>query len=553
MFIVAYGIWKSRGSQNIKGYLLSDKNSNWLTVGLSIMATQASAITFLSGPGQAYADGMRFVQFYFGLPLAMIILSITAVPLYHKLNVYTAYEFLEKRFDVKTRTLAAFLFLTQRGLAAGFTIFAPSLVLSSLMDWNIYYTNLVIGAIVVLYTVSGGSKAVNQTQKTQMTIILVGMFLAAYLLVKLLPENVGFSEALHIAGKMEKLNVIDFEFDLSNKYNIWSGMIGGLFLMLSYFGTDQSQVGRYLGGASIAQSRMGLLFNGLLKIPMQFLILLVGALLYVFYLFSAPPAFFNQVILNDAKSGDLKNEIVLAENEFNRAFTERKAAALDLANQLNLNNDLVIQQKAEILKTKDAETQAQRNNVIELIKKDNPNADTNDTNYVFFSFVRDFLPIGLLGLIISVIFSASMSSTSSELNALASTTTVDIYKRLFKKEENDEHYLRFSKLATVSWGLYAIAFSMFANKLGTLIEAVNILGSLVYGTILGIFLVAFYFKSIGAKAVFIAAILAELIVLYCFKFTEIPFLWFNVIGCLPVIAFSFIIQRWINDSVEKNS
>lgn len=553
MFIVAYGIWKSRGNQNIKGYLLSDKNSNWLTVGLSIMATQASAITFLSGPGQAYADGMRFVQFYFGLPLAMIILSITAVPLYHKLNVYTAYEFLEKRFDVKTRTLAAFLFLTQRGLAAGFTIFAPSLVLSSLMGWNIYYTNLVIGVIVVIYTVSGGSKAVNQTQKTQMTIILVGMFLAAYLLVKLLPENVGFSEALHIAGKMEKLNVIDFEFDLSNKYNIWSGMIGGLFLMLSYFGTDQSQVGRYLGGASIAQSRMGLLFNGLLKIPMQFLILLVGALLYVFYLFSAPPAFFNQVILNDAKNGNLKNEIVFAENEFNRAFTERKTAALDLADQLNSNNDLVIQQKAEILKSKDAETQAQRKNVIELIKKDNPKADTNDTNYVFFSFVHDFLPIGLLGLIISVIFSASMSSTSSELNALASTTTIDIYKRLFKKDESDEHYLSFSKTATIVWGLYAIGFSMFANKLGTLIEAVNILGSLVYGTILGIFLVAFYFKSIGAKAVFIAAILAELIVLYCFKFTEIPFLWFNVIGCLPVIAFSFIIQTFLNDSAEKSS
>ncbi len=540
-FIVIYGIYKSRASRKtMDGYLLSGRDSNWLTVGLSIMATQASAITFLSAPGQAFTEGMGFVQFYFGLPLAMIILCIFAVPLYARLRVFTAYEFLEKRFDLKTRVLAAILFLSQRGLAAGFTIFAPSLILSSLLGWDIYWTNFFIGMIVIVYTVTGGSKAVNQTQKTQMTIILFGMFLAGYLVVQQLPKEVGFDGALHLAGTMGKLNAIDFSFDWESKYNVWTGLIGGLFLMLSYFGTDQSQVQRYLGGKNVAQSRLGLIFNGMLKIPMQFAILFIGAMVFVFYTFVSPPAFFNKVLYNKAKETTYQADFERLEENLAIQHEQKKQIALSF-NQTGANDaELATQLQAANLASNSL-----RKEVKELIGVAIPNSDTNDTNYIFLTYVVDFLPVGLVGLIISVIFSASMSSTASELNALASTTVIDIYKRLFKPNASDEHTLKASKFATLFWGLYAIGFAMFANRLGTLIEAVNILGSLVYGTILGIFMVAFFFKGIGARAVFIAAIISETLVIICWRYEIVPFLWFNVIGSLAVVLVAVVLQKVI--------
>ncbi len=536
LLIVVYGVWKSRQDRDMESYLRS-RTMSWFTVGLSIMATQASAITFLSAPGLAYEEGMRFVQFYFGLPIAMVILSAFAVPLYYRLNVYTAYEFLEKRFDIKTRTLAAVLFLTQRGLAAGFTIFAPSLILSSLLGWNIYYTNLVIGGIVIIYTVTGGTRAVARTQKTQMAIILAGMFLAAWYVVKGLPHEVGMGEALTLAGKLGRLETIDWTFDLNNRYTIWSGLLGGTFLMLSYFGTDQSQVQRYLGGQSIAQSRMGLLFNGLLKIPMQFAILFVGALVFAFYLFQAPPVFFNKVVAEETRQGEAGNQFIALEAEFDKAVAERKEAALNLLQQ---PEDAAA---VEALREKQSAVDDLRKEAKSLIKQGNASADTNDTNYIFLTYVFDFLPAGLVGLIISVIFSASMSSTSSELQALASTTVVDVYKRLVKPQATEDECYRFGRLAIVGWGLYAIVFAMFANRLGTLIEAVNILGSLVYGTILGIFLVAFLFKQVGARAVFISALLSEALILWLFFFSDLPFLWYNVVGSVAVVGTSLVLSK----------
>lgn len=536
LLIVVYGVWKSRQDRDMESYLRS-RTMSWFTVGLSIMATQASAITFLSAPGLAYEEGMRFVQFYFGLPIAMVILSAFAVPLYYRLNVYTAYEFLEKRFDVRTRTLAAVLFLTQRGLAAGFTIFAPSLILSSLLGWNIYFTNLVIGGIVIIYTVTGGTRAVARTQKTQMAIILAGMFLAAWYVVKGLPDEVGMSGALTLAGKLGRLETIDWTFDLENRYTIWSGLLGGTFLMLSYFGTDQSQVQRYLGGQSIAQSRMGLLFNGLLKIPMQFAILFVGALVFAFYLFQAPPVFFNKVVAEQTRQGVAGDKFVDIESEFSEALAARKQAALNLLQQ---PEDAAA---VAILREKQAAVDNLRKEAKSIIKQGNDTADTNDTNYIFLTYVFDFLPAGLVGLIISVIFSASMSSTSSELQALASTTVVDVYKRLGKPQATEDECFRFGRLAIIGWGLYAILFAMFANRLGTLIEAVNILGSLVYGTILGIFMVAFLFKQVGAKAVFISALFSEALILGLFFYTDVPFLWYNVVGSVVVVMVSIVATR----------
>lgn len=532
LLIVVYGVWKSRQDRDMESYLRS-RTMSWFTVGLSIMATQASAITFLSAPGLAYEEGMRFVQFYFGLPIAMVILSAFAVPLYYRLNVYTAYEFLEKRFDVRTRTLAAVLFLTQRGLAAGFTIFAPSLILSSLLGWNIYYTNLVIGGIVIIYTVTGGTRAVARTQKTQMAIILAGMFLAAWYVVKGLPDGVGMSGALTLAGKLGRLETIDWTFDLNNRYTIWSGLLGGTFLMLSYFGTDQSQVQRYLGGQSIAQSRMGLLFNGLLKIPMQFAILFVGALVFSFYIFQSPPVFFNKVVAEETRQSEVVGDkYVATEAAFGEAINARKQAALKLLEQ---PEDAAA---VEALRQKQAAVDGLRKEAKSIIKQGNDAADTNDTNYIFLSYVFDFLPAGLVGLIISVIFSASMSSTSSELQALASTTVVDVYKRLWKPAATEQDCFEVSRWATVGWGIYAIIFAMFANRLGTLIEAVNILGSLVYGTILGIFMVAFLFKQVGARAVFVSALLSEALILGLFFYSDLPFLWYNVVGCVVVVLAS---------------
>ncbi|MGZ5242942.1 MAG: sodium:solute symporter family transporter [Bacteroidia bacterium] len=548
-FIVGYGTWKTRGSRDMEAYLRGDNTSSWWTICLSIMATQASAITFLSTPGQAFEDGMGFVQFYFGLPIAMVIISITAVPIFYRLKVFTAYEFLENRFDLKTRSLAAFLFLVQRGLAAGITIYAPAIILSSILGWNLNYMVIIIGSLVTIYTVAGGSKAVSVTQKQQMAVMMGGMLIAGIIVWQLLPDDISFGEAIQVAGKMDKMNVVNFNLDLETRYTFWSGITGGLFLALSYFGTDQSQVARYLTGSSIAESRTGLLFNGLLKIPMQFFILFIGVLVFVFYQFNKPPVFFNSVETQKLQTSAYAPQYKQLEEKHEQVFNRKQQEVNKLITALRAEDETHIAQSRKILQQQEAELKNIRTEVKSLITKNDPAAETKDTDYVFISFVMKYLPQGIVGLLIAVILSAAMSSTSSELNALASTTVVDIYKRSIHSGGSEKHYVNASKGFTLAWGALAIFFATVASMLDNLIQAVNLLGSLFYGTILGIFLVAFYIKFIKANAVFIAALLAETVVLalyflgsYGYLGFEISFLWFNVIGCVLVVWFGLILQ-----------
>ncbi len=551
-FIVTYGTWRSRKSKNISDFLLAGKSTRWFTVTLSIMATQASAITFLSTPGQAYVDGMRFVQFYIGLPIAMIVLSAVAVPIYHKLNVYTAYEYLEQRFDLKNRALGAILFLIQRGLAAGFTILAPALIISVLLGWDLNITILAIGILVIIYTASGGTDAVNKTHLLQMTVIFFGMFTAFFMIFNLLPENVSFLEAAHVAGKSGRLNAIDMSFNLEDRYTFWSGLIGGTFLALSYFGTDQSQVQRYLAGSSVAQSRTALLMNGIVKIPMQFFILFVGAMVFVFYQFQAPPLFFNPVDEQKVLESPRQFEYRELQKEYNYLHSKNRFEIDKMIDALNTENEATINiQRSKIQENQQQMTQI-KSEAIGIIKEVDPGSDGNDTNYIFLSFVIGFLPAGIVGLVLAAILSASMSSTSAELNALASTTIVDIYKRMVKADAPDKHYLVVSKIATVFWGIYAIGFALFANQLGALIEAVNILGSLFYGTILGIFLVAFFIKGVSGNATFIAAIIAEIAVFIFFFFTDIPYLWFNFFGCILVVGIALLLEPFVKRKQRSN-
>lgn len=543
--IIVYGLWKSRATKNVEGYLLANRQLPWYHIGLSVMATQASAITFLSGPGQGFSDGMRFIQFYFGLPLAMVVLCITFVPIFHKLNVYTAYEYLEKRFDNKTRTLTAALFLLQRGLSTGITIYAPAIILSTILSIDIRITILMNGLLVISYTVYGGAKAVSYTQMLQMAIIFSGLFIAAYMVLNHLPSNVGLSDALHIAGKMDKLNAIDTKFDLDNRYNIWSGIIGGFFLQLSYFGTDQSQVGRYLTGSSVNQSRMGLVMNALVKIPMQFVILLIGVLVFVFYQFHPQPMFFNQTEINRIENSRYAAQYHALENDFNAANLEKKKGVEFLSEAIESKDEAKIQVATEQVKLADKKSKTIRDSAKHLMTMNNAAADTNDSNYVFLIFVTRQLPVGIVGLLIAVIFLASMGSTASGLNSLASTTSVDFYKRIFNKEASEAQYLKASRWSTFFWGLFCVIVALYASKLGNLIEAVNILGSLFYGTILGIFMVAFYMKWVGGKAVFIAALIAELFVVLAWIFDLTAFLWLNLIGCLLVMLIAAILQKSI--------
>lgn len=556
LLIVTYGVWKSRGSQNIEGFLLGNKSMKWWTIGLSVMATQASAITFLSTPGQAFEDGMGFIQFYFGLPIAMVILSITAIPIYYRLKVYTAYEYLENRFDIRARSLASFLFLISRGLAAGITIYAPSLILSTILGWPLYYANVIIGVLVIIYTVSGGTQAVSQTQKYQMMVMIGGMAVAGFMVMQLLPQEVSFGNAMQVAGNMGKLTLVDFSFDLESRYNIWSGLIGGLFLALSYFGTDQSQVQRYLTGTSIKESRLGLLFNGLVKIPMQFLILLVGVLVFVFYQFEEPPVIFNKAAYEQVQTSDLQPQLQALEQEHKQIFQQKKEKIFELIKDAD-QGEVSTETQNTINQLEDQQSDIEEQ-VAGLLKTVNPDAEDEDTDYVFISFVIKYLPEGIVGLLLAVIFSAAMSSTAGELNALASTSTVDIYKRSIKKSGSERHYLNASRFLTLLWGLLAIAFATFFSLLDNLIEAVNIIGSLFYGTILGIFLVAFYIKKIGGTSVFIAAIFAELIVIGFFvlnmlEILSIGYLWFNVIGCGIVILLSYIHHYMIPTQKSKKS
>jgi Na+/proline symporter len=546
--IASYGVYKTRGKKNLDSYLRG-KNSNWWAIGLSIMATQASAITFLSTPGQAYEDGMRFIQFYFGLPLAMIIISVSFIPIYYKLKVYTAYEYLEDRFDLKTRTLTALLFIVQRGLAAGITIYAPAIILSTLLGWNLTFTNIFIGCLVILYTVSGGTEAVSITQKQQMGVMMGGMILAGIIVIQMLP--ISFQEALHVAGKMDKLNVVSFEFDFADRYNVWSGMTAAVFLFLSYFGSDQSQVQRYLGGQTLTQSRMGLIMNGFLKIPMQFVILFIGVMVFVFYQFIQPPVIFNKVQTEKLKTSDFAPQFQELEEKYNSNFESGKVAYQDMLfaieSEENERVDLIQNQIREIK----AEQNEIRDEVKALIVENDPAAETRDTDYVFMRFVMDYLPTGIVGLLFAVIFSAAMSSSSSELNALGSTSTIDLYKRSIKKNASDEHYVISSKVFTAFWGVGAILFATYASLFENLIQAVNLLGSLFYGTILGIFIVGFFMKFVKGRAVFIAALLSQaLILLIHFRngtgilgiHWDIGFLWYNAVGCIAVMLFAAILQ-----------
>lgn len=551
LFIVIYGAWKTRGSQNLESYLKGDNEDKWWGIGISIMATQASAITFLSTPGQAYTDGMRFVQFYFGLPIAMIILSVTFVPIFYKLKVFTAYQFLEERFDLKTRSLTSILFLIQRGLAAGITIYAPAIILSSLLGWNLTITNIFIGLLVIVYTVSGGTKAVTQTQKQQMAVMMGGMLLAGVMVISMLPKDIGFGDALHVAGKMGKLNVVNFDFDLNDRYNFWSGITAALFLFMSYFGTDQSQVQRYLSGKSVTESRLGLMMNGLLKVPMQFIILFIGVMVFVFYQFVQPPIFFNKVEKQKTEQSVYAAEFKTIENQYTEVFNEKKQEIKKLVNAVNAENDAaVLEAKSSVLALQD-ETNRLRDEAKKVIKKASPTAETNDKDYIFMTYVMDFLPIGMVGLLFAVMFSAAMSSTSSELNALASTTTIDLYQRSINKNATDTHYLKSSKWFTLLWGVLAIVFATYASLFENLIQAVNLLGSLFYGTILGIFIVAFYVKFIKGNAVFYGAILAELCVVYIHylneqqiapSFLTMGYLWYNMVGCGLVVLFGLVLE-----------
>lgn len=545
--IVAYGVWKTRGSKNIESYLLGDKAANWWTIGLSVMATQASAITFLSTPGQAYMEGMGFVQFYFGLPLAMVIISAVFIPLYYRLKVYTAYEFLESRFDNKTRALTAILFLIQRGLAAGITIYAPAIILSQIVGWSLNFTILFIGILVIIYTVSGGTKAVSQTHKQQMAIIFLGMFTAFGMLIYFISDSISFGESLDVAGAMGKLNIIDTEFNPESKYNIWSGLIGGLFLQLSYFGTDQSQVQRYLSGSSVKESRLGLMFNGLLKIPMQFFILFVGVMVFVFYQFTAPPIHFNEANITKVENSQYADEFNSLQEDYFELTAEKKQAQFNFLKAKETANaneiELHTAQINELQERADEMREASK----AIILKVDENAETKDDDYIFISFVIKYLPIGVIGLLLAVIFSAAMSSTSSELNALGSTATVDMYKRNFKKEGSETHYLKASKLLTALFGVFAIIFAALASLFENLIEAVNILGSLFYGTILGVFLVAFFIKYIKGNAIFISALISQIIIGILFYLNrtgifEIGYLWYNLIGPALVIFFGLLLQ-----------
>ena len=549
LFIVFYGVYKTKGSKNVEEYILGNKETPWWTVGLSVMATQASAITFLSTPGQAYHDGMGFVQFYFGLPIAMVVISMTFIPIYHRLKVYTAYEYLEQRFDLKTRSFTAILFLIQRGLGTGITIYAPAIILSSILGWNLTLLNIIIGILVMIYTFAGGTKAVNVTQKQQMFIIMSGMFITFFLILHLLPNDMTFSNAMHIAGANDKLNILDFSFDLDNRYTFWSGITGGFFLMLSYFGTDQSQVGRYLSGKSDRESQMGLIMNGFLKVPMQFFILLTGVMVFVFFQFNPVPLHFNPVNRDAIEKSVYANEYNALEKKLTNLSDEKKEFNLLYIDHLNQNYDNPILRKKLISlsdKEKDLHDQAK-----EIITKVDEKAETNDKDYVFIYFILNYLPSGLIGLLLAVILSAAMSSSASGLTALASTTAIDIYKRNLKEEKSEKHYVNATRYFTILWGIIAILFACVGTLFENLIQLVNIVGSIFYGTVLGVFLVGFYIQYVKANAIFFSAVISQTTIFFIYYYTihiyptgqeKLGYLWLNFIGASLTVILGLLFQ-----------
>ncbi len=544
LFIVVYGTIKTRKNKDLESYLKGGNSLGWATIGLSVMATQASAITFISTPGQAFESGMGFVQNYFGLPLALIVVSAFFIPIYYRLKVYTAYEYLENRFNTRTRLLTASLFLTQRGLAAGITIYAPAIILSSVLKWDLTYTILFVGILVIIYTVSGGTKAVSITQKYQMSIIFLGMFIAFFIILNGLPKDVGFIDALSISGKLGKLDAINFSFDIKERYTFWSGITGGFFLALSYFGTDQSQVQRYLSGKNIRESRMGLMFNAIVKIPMQYFILLTGVMVFVFYQFQDHPLLFDQTTRSELIEGEIGPEFLELESQASAVFELKKVALRDAIDLKTIDPDAYGLKMVEV-KGLEANYQDYRLKAKNMVIETMPDHSTKDSDYVFLRFIMDYMPNGIIGLLLAVIISAAMSSTAGELNALGSTTTIDFYKRLLNKDGSDEHNVKVSKYLTLFWGIIAIMFAIFAQLLENLIEAVNILGSVFYGTILGVFLVAFIFKKVKGNAVFIATLGAQTIVFLLFALFQehIAYLWFNLIGCFSVILLSLLFSK----------
>ena len=552
LFIVIYGVWKTKGSKNVEDYILGSNETPWYTVGLSVMATQASAITFLSTPGQAYHDGMGFLQFYFGLPIAMVVICVTFIPIYHKYKVFTAYEYLEKRFDLKTRSLAAILFLVQRGMGTGLTIYAPAIILSALLGWNLTAMNIMIGVLVIIYTFSGGTKAVNVTQKQQMFVIMSGMLITFFLILHYLPNDITFTSALHIAGANDKMNIVDFSFNPEEKYTVWSGITGGFFLALAYFGTDQSQVGRYLSGKSVKESQMGLIMNGLLKVPMQFLILLTGVMVFVFFQFNPVPLNFNPNNKALIEKSAYKNEYHSLEKQLEALSEDKKVINLLYIDQLNQDYDNPILRKELVgLSSKEKDL---RDRAKEIILKADSNSETNDKDYVFFHFILHYLPKGLIGLLLAVIISAAMSSTASGLNALASTSAIDIYKRNIKEEKSERHYVNVTKFFTLFWGIVAILFASIGTLFENLIQLVNIIGSIFYGTVLGIFLVGFYIKYVKAQAIFYSAVISQITIFIIYYFAiyiypsgeeKLGYLWLNFIGAMLTIVLSIIMQAII--------
>ncbi len=555
-FIVVYGALKTKGSATVKDYLLDNNETPWFTVGVSVMATQASAITFLSTPGQAYHDGMGFVQFYFGLPIAMIVIAYTFIPIYHKLKVYTAYEYLEQRFNVQTRTLASILFLIQRGLGTGITIYAPSIILSALLGWNLTFLNIIIGVLVIIYTVSGGTKAVNVTQKQQMFVILSGMLITFFVILGYLPEDVDFSNVLHIAGANGKMDILDFSYNPETRYTFWSGITGGFFLMLSYFGTDQSQVGRYLSGKSIKESQMGLIMNGLLKVPMQFFILLTGVLVFVFFQFNDAPLHFNPINVEKVTHSNQKENYALLEEQLNQINIDKKVVNQIYIEQLKHNayDNPTLRKKMIALSLEEKEL---RTTAKELISKADNGAETNDKDYVFLYFIMNYLPKGLLGLLLAVIISAAMSSSASGLNSLAATTAIDLYKRNVSTH-SEKHYVVATQYFTLFWGIIAIGFACVSSLFENLIQLVNIIGSIFYGTVLGIFLIGFYVPYIKGKAIFFGGIMSQTIVILIFlkyiffetnESEKLGYLWLNLIGVLLTLLISLILQKTNQDKV----
>tara|TARA_A100001011_G_scaffold148842_1_gene156985 strand:+ start:6155 stop:7828 length:1674 start_codon:yes stop_codon:yes gene_type:complete len=543
IIIVVYGTLKTTGAKTAREYIQAGNNAKWWTIGISVMATQASAITFLSTPGQAFNDGLGFVQFYFGIPIAVIIVCVIFIPIYHKLKVYTAYEFLESRFDLKTRSLTSSLFLIQRSLSAGITIFAPAIILSSVLGWDLLTLNIIIGSLVIIYTVSGGTKAVNYTQKYQMVIIFLGLIIVLFTILNLLPENIDFKKAVEIASINSKMEVLNFSFDLENRYTIWSGLIGGTFLMLSYFGTDQSQVQRYLSGKSIKEMQLGMIFNGIFKIPMQFFILFIGVMVFVFYQFNSSPLNFNPQAEKIALESKYEKPYIDLKFKLEENFKERNLVINDFIE----NKAISSKDKIDRLNIEEKEIRDKAKLIIQKAAKEkNIKIESNDKDYVFINFILENLPKGLVGLLLAVILSAAMSSTSSEINALATTTSIDIVKRNFKNV-NDENIVYYTKLFTLFWGICSIGVACVAYLADNLIQLVNIIGSIFYGNVLGIFLIAFFLKNIKSNAVFTAAVITQIIILIAWWENWMPYLWLNVFGCVLVIVLSSILQLLIKN------